>query len=67
MVKAKEMPVMPSKLRRLLKSKHSYIERHLSSVVSIIRHSMQTSAAFEAAVQHLKERRMETVRLAAHI
>ncbi|XP_011001702.1 PREDICTED: exosome component 10-like [Populus euphratica] len=57
---AKEMPVTPSKLRRLLKSKHSYIERHLSSVVSIIRHSMQTSAAFEAAVQHLKERCMET-------
>eukprot|EP00258_Populus_trichocarpa_P031348 XP_024447367.1 protein RRP6-like 2 isoform X2 [Populus trichocarpa] len=57
---AKEMPVTPSKLRRLLKSKHSYIERHLSSVVSIIRHSMQTSAAFEAAVQHLKERLMET-------
>jgi hypothetical protein len=28
---------------------------------------MQTSAAFEAAVQHLKERLMETVRLAAHI
>ncbi|KAG6750796.1 hypothetical protein POTOM_045311 [Populus tomentosa] len=56
---AKEMPVTISKLRQLLKSKHSYIERHLSSVVSIIRHSMQTSAAFEAAVQHLKERHME--------
>ncbi|KAJ6974981.1 hypothetical protein NC653_030967 [Populus alba x Populus x berolinensis] len=58
---AKEMPVTISKLRQLLKSKHSYIERHLSSVVSIIRHSMQTSAAFEAAVQHLKERHMEIV------
>ncbi|KAJ6434024.1 hypothetical protein OIU84_017690 [Salix udensis] len=57
---AKEMPVTSSQLRRLMKSKHSYIERHLSSVVSIIRHSMQTSAAFEAAVQHLKERHMET-------
>ncbi|KAJ6434025.1 hypothetical protein OIU84_017690 [Salix udensis] len=55
-----EMPVTSSQLRRLMKSKHSYIERHLSSVVSIIRHSMQTSAAFEAAVQHLKERHMET-------
>jgi hypothetical protein len=66
MVKAKEMPVTISKLRQLLKSKHSYIERHLSSVVSIIRHSMQTSAAFEAAVQHLKERHMEIVRLCLH-
>ncbi|XP_011034310.1 PREDICTED: exosome component 10 [Populus euphratica] len=56
---AKEMPVTTSKLRQLLKSKHSYVERHLSSVVSINRHSMQTSAAFEAAVQHLKERHME--------
>ncbi|KAJ6693922.1 hypothetical protein OIU85_004686 [Salix viminalis] len=57
---AKEMPVTSSQLRRLMKSKHSYIERHLSSAVSIIRHSMQTSAAFEATVQHLKERYMET-------
>uniref|UniRef100_A0A6N2M3V4 Uncharacterized protein n=1 Tax=Salix viminalis TaxID=40686 RepID=A0A6N2M3V4_SALVM len=60
MMKAKEMPVTSSQLRRLMKSKHSYIERHLSSAVSIIRHSMQTSAAFEATVQHLKERYMET-------
>uniref|UniRef100_A0A6N2M9N8 Uncharacterized protein n=1 Tax=Salix viminalis TaxID=40686 RepID=A0A6N2M9N8_SALVM len=57
---AKEMPVTSSQLRRLMKSKHSYIERHLSSAVSIIRHSMQTSAAFEATVQHLKDRYMET-------
>uniref|UniRef100_A0A6N2L6Z1 Uncharacterized protein n=1 Tax=Salix viminalis TaxID=40686 RepID=A0A6N2L6Z1_SALVM len=56
----KEMPVTSSQLHRLMKSKHSYIERHLSSAVSIIRHSMQTSAAFEATVQHLKERYMET-------
>uniref|UniRef100_A0A6N2MPC0 Uncharacterized protein n=1 Tax=Salix viminalis TaxID=40686 RepID=A0A6N2MPC0_SALVM len=61
---AKEMPVTSSQLCRLMKSKHSYIERHLSSAVSIIRHSMQTSAAFEATVQHLKERYMETVSLA---
>uniref|UniRef100_A0A6N2MBX6 Uncharacterized protein n=1 Tax=Salix viminalis TaxID=40686 RepID=A0A6N2MBX6_SALVM len=52
--------VTSSQLHRLMKSKHSYIERHLSSAVSIIRHSMQTSAAFEATVQHLKERYMET-------
>lgn len=64
MMKAKEMPVTSSQLHRLMKSKHSYIERHLSSAVSIIRHSMQTSAAFEATVQHLKERYMETVSLA---
>ncbi|KAB5529605.1 hypothetical protein DKX38_019686 [Salix brachista] len=64
---AKEMPVTSSQLRRLMKSKHSYIERHLSSIVSIIRHSMQTSAAFEAAVQHLKERHMETKALQEEI
>ncbi|KAK2638276.1 hypothetical protein Ddye_026071 [Dipteronia dyeriana] len=56
---AKQMPLTPSKLRRLLKSKHPYIERNLGSVVSIIRDSMQNAAAFEATAQHLKEGRME--------
>ncbi|KAJ0013434.1 hypothetical protein Pint_20031 [Pistacia integerrima] len=56
---AKQMPVTPSKLRRLLKSKHPYIERNLGSVVSIIRDSLQNATAFEAIAQQLKEGRME--------
>ncbi|XP_021281829.1 protein RRP6-like 2 [Herrania umbratica] len=51
---AKQMPVTTSKLRRLLKSKHPYVERNLGSVVTIIRHSMQNAIAFEAAAQQLR-------------
>ncbi|XP_055807561.1 protein RRP6-like 2 [Solanum dulcamara] len=56
---AKQMPLTPSKLKGLMKSKHPYVERNLGSVVSIIRASVQNSAAYEAAVEHLKERRLE--------
>ncbi|XP_024031414.1 protein RRP6-like 2 [Morus notabilis] len=55
---AKQMPDATSKLRRLVKSKHPYIERNLGSVVSIIRNSMQNAGAFEAAEQYLKEGRI---------
>ncbi|KAK6139755.1 hypothetical protein DH2020_026515 [Rehmannia glutinosa] len=56
---AKQTPLTTSQLRRVLKSKHPYIERNLGSVVSIIRHSIQNAAAFEEASKSLKERRME--------
>lgn len=61
-LKAKQMPLTTSKLRRVVKSKHPYVERNLGSIVSIIRHSMQNSAAFEVAAEKLKERPMERVR-----
>lgn len=48
------MPDTTNKLRRLVKSKHAYIEQHLASVVSVIRHSMQNAAFFEAAAERLK-------------
>ncbi|OMO70391.1 hypothetical protein COLO4_28619 [Corchorus olitorius] len=51
---AKQMPTTAGKLRRLLKSKHPYVERNLGSVVSIIKHSMQNAVAFEAAAQQLR-------------
>lgn len=54
-LKAKQMPFTPSKLRRLVKSKHPYVEHNLDTVVSIIRHSVQNAPAFEAAAQQLKE------------
>ncbi|KAE8699224.1 membrin-11-like [Hibiscus syriacus] len=48
------MPITAHKLRRLLKSKHPYVERNLGVLVSIIRQSMQNAVAFEAAAQQLK-------------
>ncbi|CAN4125089.1 unnamed protein product [Withania somnifera] len=56
---AKQMPLTPSKLKQSMKSKHPYVECNLGSVVSIIRHSVRNSAAYEAAVEQLKERRIE--------
>ncbi|KAE8713430.1 Polynucleotidyl transferase [Hibiscus syriacus] len=51
---AKQMPATAHKLRRLLKSKHPYVEQNLGVLVSIIRQSMQNAVAFEAAAQQLK-------------
>ncbi|KAK4339079.1 hypothetical protein RND71_040541 [Anisodus tanguticus] len=56
---AKQMPLTTNKLKRSMKSKHPYVERNLAAVVSIIRYSVQNSAAYEAAVEDLKERRLE--------
>ncbi|MED6145326.1 hypothetical protein PIB30_024079 [Stylosanthes scabra] len=52
---AKQMPLTTSKLRRLVKSKHPYIEHNLDTVVSIIRNSLQNAAAFEEAALQLKQ------------
>ncbi|KAK8639136.1 hypothetical protein V6N13_137529 [Hibiscus sabdariffa] len=51
---AKQMPATAGKLRRLLKSKHPYVERNLGAVVSIIKRSMQNAAVFEAVAEQLK-------------
>ncbi|KAK6944193.1 HRDC domain [Dillenia turbinata] len=56
---AKQMPFTTSMLRRLLKTKHSYVERNLGQVVSIIRLAIQNAAAFEDAAQQLKKQRVE--------
>ncbi|KAK7364714.1 hypothetical protein VNO80_13455 [Phaseolus coccineus] len=57
---AKQIPLTTSKLRRLVKSKHPYVEHNLDTVVSIIRHSIQNAAAFEEASQLLKEAQAAT-------
>nr|KYP65283.1 Exosome component 10 [Cajanus cajan] len=57
---AKQMPLTTSKLRRLVKSKHPYVEHNLDAVVNIIRHSIQNAAAFEEAAQQLKEAQAAT-------
>ncbi|XP_062113570.1 protein RRP6-like 2 [Humulus lupulus] len=55
---AKQMPVTTSQLRRLVKSKHPYMEQNLGAVVSIIRSSMLNASAFEAVAEQLKEARV---------
>ena len=55
------MPLTTGKLRRLVRSKHPYVERNLSSVVSIIRHSVQNASSFEAVAEQLKEGRIQVV------
>ncbi|KAF3962539.1 hypothetical protein CMV_012957 [Castanea mollissima] len=58
---AKQKPDTTSKLRRLVKSKHPYVEHNLSPVLSIIRHSVQNAAAYEAIAEHLKASEETTV------
>ncbi|KAF9601051.1 hypothetical protein IFM89_015036 [Coptis chinensis] len=43
---ARQMPVTVSKLRRLVKSKHPYVEVNLDSIVDIIKSSIRNGAAF---------------------
>ncbi|TKY46324.1 Exosome component 10 [Spatholobus suberectus] len=56
----KQMPLTTSKLQRLVKSKHPYVEHNLDTVVNIIRHSIQNAAVFEEAAQQLKEAQAAT-------
>ncbi|KAL9230839.1 hypothetical protein vseg_006135 [Gypsophila vaccaria] len=62
---AKQMPLTTSNLKRLLKSKHPYVERSLSSVINIIRHSVQNASCFEAVAEQLKEGRIQVPQLIA--
>ncbi|XP_026425401.1 protein RRP6-like 2 [Papaver somniferum] len=53
---ARQKPDSASKLRRLVKSKHPYIEHNLGTVVAIIKNALQNAPAFEIAAEQLKER-----------
>lgn len=50
------MPLTAGKLRRLVKSKHPYIEHNLGTVVAIIRSAVQNAQSFEDAAELLRER-----------
>ncbi|XP_026413754.1 protein RRP6-like 2 isoform X1 [Papaver somniferum] len=52
---ARQKPDSASKLRRLVKSKHPYIEHNLGTVVAIIKNALQNAPAFEIAAEQLKE------------
>lgn len=55
------MPLSSGKLLRLVRSKHPFVERYLSSVIGIIRSSIANSAAFESIAEQLKKGRLEQV------
>lgn len=57
--KAREMPLSAGKLRRLVKSKHSVVERHLNTIINLIRGAIENSPAFESIVEELKIARLE--------
>ncbi|KAJ4980150.1 hypothetical protein NE237_010930 [Protea cynaroides] len=57
---ARQMPLSAGKLRRLVRSKHPYVERNLSSVLNIIESSIQNGAAFEIVAEQLKRDHLET-------
>ncbi|KZV48998.1 hypothetical protein F511_09594 [Dorcoceras hygrometricum] len=57
---AKQMPLTSNNLRRLLKSKNPFIERNTDTMVCIIRQSIKKAPAFEAAVEYLKQRNLQT-------
>ncbi|KAF3326698.1 exosome component 10-like protein [Carex littledalei] len=58
---AKEMPLTSDKLLRLVKLRHSVVERHLPAVLDIIRNSISNSPAFEAIAMQLKQAQVEKV------
>ncbi|WOK91587.1 protein RRP6-like 2 isoform X1 [Canna indica] len=58
---ARQIPLTSGKLRRLVKSKHPFVERHLNSVLAIIRNSIAISTAFEGIAEKLKEKQLEAI------
>ncbi|XP_078430859.1 protein RRP6-like 2 isoform X2 [Wolffia australiana] len=62
---ARQMPLTSGLLRRLVKSKHPYVERNLSSVVSVIQNAVNNAANFEPVVDYLKNAHLEAASAAA--
>ncbi|KAJ1687376.1 hypothetical protein LUZ63_018766 [Rhynchospora breviuscula] len=61
---AKEMPLTTDKLLRVIKSRHSVVERYLPAVLDIIRNSISHSSAFETISSQLKQAQLEKARAA---
>lgn len=59
--KAKQMPLTTGKLKVIVKSKNSFVERHLGHVISTIRSAVANSDAFESIAEQLKKGRLEEV------
>ncbi|KAL5720609.1 hypothetical protein ACHQM5_013262 [Ranunculus cassubicifolius] len=56
---ARQMPLTASKLRRVLNSRHSYLERNLGSVVNVIKKSIENASNFEDIAEQLHKARVE--------
>ncbi|KAG0489169.1 hypothetical protein HPP92_007980 [Vanilla planifolia] len=56
---AKQMPQSSGILRRLVKSKHQYVERNLGVVLRIIKDAIANSSAFESIAEELRKGRVE--------
>lgn len=61
---AKEMPVTSGKLKRMIKSRNSILERNLNHVINNIRDAIAASGAFESIVEQLKKGKLEELTLA---
>ena len=59
--KAKQLPVTAGKLKRIGRSKNSFLNRHIDHVTSTIRAAMANSDAFESIAEQLKKGKLEEV------
>ncbi|XP_020586128.1 protein RRP6-like 2 [Phalaenopsis equestris] len=58
---ARQMPQSSGSLRRLVKSKHHYVERHLNAVLRIIKNAISNSSAFESIAEEIRKGRAEAL------
>ncbi|XP_062200590.1 protein RRP6-like 2 [Phragmites australis] len=56
---AKQMPVTAGKLKRIVKSRNPFLERHLGHVITTIRSAMENSDAFESIAEQLKKGKLD--------
>ncbi|KXG38469.1 protein RRP6-like 1 [Sorghum bicolor] len=61
---AKEMPVTSGKLKRIVKSRNLFLERHLGHVINNIRDAIAASGAFESVAEQLKKGKLEELTVA---
>jgi exosome complex exonuclease RRP6 len=55
------MPATTGKLKRTVRSKNSFLERHLGHVMSTIRAAMSNPVAFESIAEQLKKGKLKEV------
>jgi exosome complex exonuclease RRP6 len=55
------MPLTTGKLKRIVRSKYSFLERHIGHVISTIRTAVANSDAFESIAEQLKKGKLEEV------
>lgn len=58
---ARQMPQTSGSLRRLVKSKHQYVERNLNTVLKIIKNAIANSSAFEDIAVELRKKHLESL------